>query len=121
MQTTSNTVAFTSEACETAILGKARWASRHSAVRRPRAVIEISDEQAAKITELLEELVSLARKMEATWAQIARDWSAFARSYADAVAHRDGDFTLPGECGETRRLRQTPYGDTQVDNRPRWK
>ena len=116
-----NTVVIRSEACETAILGKARWASRQAVIRRPHGAIEISDMQAAKITELLEELVRLARKMEATWAQIARDWDAFARSYADAVAHRDGDSILPVQCGETRRLRQTACSDTQVNNRPRWK
>lgn len=123
-----NTVVIRSEACETAILGKARWAGRQGMVQRPRDAVEISDEQAAKVMELLQELASLAKEMavtwkeiEATWAQIARDWDTFARIYTDAVVDRAGDSILPLECSETRCLSRTPCSDTQVDNRPRWK
>jgi hypothetical protein len=70
MQPKINTVVIQSEACETAILGKARCEGRPGVARRPRTKILISDEQAAMITKGLQELVRLSHQIDQLWQQI---------------------------------------------------
>jgi hypothetical protein len=98
-------------------------------IRRPRTAFDISDEQAAKISEFLANVLRLTEQFAEDWARVSEHsarvgelWDEIVTSDAATIGKENVDSSVSEECGETRRLSQMLSVDTQViKNKSQWK
>lgn len=121
MKPTLKTSMVRLDACETVMLGGTHWPSRQVVTRQRHATFDISDEQAAKITELLEKARRLAEQIAEIWAQITAlseertdSWGEIVTCHAAMIGQRDDDSIGSVKCVETRGLSQIKCDETQV-------
>ncbi len=114
MRPTSSTSLVRSKDCETVTAEAPRQTSSSAVTRRPRSVFDISSEQIAKMTELLQEDLRLTEQIANHWARVVELWDETVRCHAAMIGKGDGRLIVPDNHDETRCLTKSPCAGTQV-------